>query len=120
MPAYIDSYLLPLPKENVAAYRKIASVGAKVWMRHGALSSVETVLDDPCGQFCLPFPKVVKLKPGETLVLAVVTYKSRAHRDRVNKKVMQDPELAASCDPANVPFDPKRMAFSGFTAIVEG
>lgn len=120
MPTYVDSYLLPLPRKNLAAYRKLAALGAKVWMRHGALSYIESVLDDPSGQFCLPFGQVVKLKRGETLVLACATFKSRAHRDRVNKKVMQDPDLAASCDPKAMPFDVKRMAYSGFSAIVEG
>ena len=120
MPTYVDGYLLPLPKKNLAAYRKLAALGAKVWKRHGALSYIESVLDDPSGQFCLPFGQVVKLKRGETLVLAFATFKSRAHRDRVNKKVMQDPELAACCDPKALPFDPKRMAYSGFSALVEG
>jgi uncharacterized protein YbaA (DUF1428 family) len=119
MPTYIDGYLLPLPKKNLAAYRKMAAAAAKVWKRHGALRYVESVLDDAGGEFCPSFTKPVKLKSGETLVLAVVTYKSRAHRDRVNKRVMADPELMANCDPKNMPFDPKRMAFSGFSAIVD-
>jgi len=118
MPTYVDGYLLPIPKKNVAAYRKMARHAAKIWKRHGALSYCEAVLDDPGGQFCLPFTKIVKLKPGETIVLAHVTYKSRAHRDRVNKAVMADPELMAACDPNKMPFDAKRMAFSGFAAIV--
>jgi uncharacterized protein YbaA (DUF1428 family) len=118
MPTYIDGYLLPLPKKNLAAYRKMAAAAAKIWKRHGALSYCEAALEDAGGQFCPSFTKPVKLKPGETLVLAIVTYKSRAHRDRVNKKVMADAELIANCNPDNMPFDPKRMAFSGFSAIV--
>lgn len=119
MPLYVDSYLLPIPKNKVAAYRKMAATAAKVWKRHGALSYSESVLDDAGGQFCASFTKYVKLKPGETLIVAFVTYKSRAVRNRVNKKVMSDPELGAACDPANMPFDVKRMAYSGFSAIVE-
>ena len=120
MPTYVDSYLLPIPKKNLAAYRKMAATAAKVWKRHGALSYCEAALDDAGGQFCAPFGKLVKPKPGETIVVAFVTYKSRAQRDRVNKKVMSDPELMESCgDPSKMPFDVKRMAFSGFSAIVE-
>ena len=118
MPTYVDGFLLPLPKKNLAAYRKMALTGAKVWKRHGALSYCEAALDDAGGDFCLPFTKVAKAKRGETVVLACVTYKSRAHRDRVTKKVMADPELMASCG-GKMPFDVKRMAFSGFSAIVE-
>ena len=119
MSTYVDCYLLPLPKKNLAAYRKLAALGAQVWMRHGALSYIETVLDDPSGQFCLPFGKVVKLKRSETLVLAFATFKSRAHRDHVNAKVFKDPRLAAMCDPGNMPFDAKRMFWGGFKVLVQ-
>lgn len=119
MPTYVDTYVLPIPKKNVAAYLKMARTGAKVWKRHGALSYCEAVLDDPGGQFCAPFAKLVKPKKGETIIVAHATYKSRAHRDRVNKAVMADPELMAGCDPTNMPFDVKRMVFGGFSAIVE-
>lgn len=119
MPTYVDGFVLPLPRKNLAAYRKMALLAAKVWKRHGALSYCEATLDDVGGSFCLPFTKLAKPKRGETVVLAYITYKSRSHRDRVTKKVMTDPELLASCDSKNMPFDVKRMAFSGFSAIVE-
>lgn len=120
MPTYVDGFLLPLPKNKIAEYRKIASTAAKIWKKHGALSYCEAVLDDAGGEFCLPFTKVAKPKKGETVVLAYITFKSRAHRDKVNKKVMSDPTLMESCgDPSKMPFDVKRMAYSGFSAIVE-
>lgn len=119
MPTYVDGYLLPISKKNLVAYRRMASAAARIWKKHGALTYCEAALDDVGGQFCPGFPQQVKLKAGETLIFAYITYKSRAHRDRVNKKVMSDPELMASCDPKNAPFDLKRMAYSGFSAIVE-
>ncbi len=120
MPTYVDAYLLPIPTKKLPAYRTMAQAAAKVWIRHGALSYREAVLDDAGGEFCLPFTAVAKPKKGETVVIAFATYKSRAHRDRVNKKVMQDPELLESCgDPANMPFDVARMAMSGFSVFAE-
>lgn len=120
MPAYVDAYLLPIPTKKLAAYRKMAQTAAKVWKRCGALSYREAVLEDAGGDFCLPFSAVVKPKKGETIVVAFATYKSRAHRDRVNKKIMQDPELSESCgDPSKLPFDLKRMAMSGFAVFAE-
>jgi uncharacterized protein YbaA (DUF1428 family) len=116
--AYVDGFLLPLPKKNVAAYRALARKAAKLWKEHGALEYRECVGDDLDVKMCPPFTKTVKLKPGETIVFAYITYKSRAHRDRVNAKVMKDPRIAAMCDPENMPFDPKRMNYGGFKVIV--
>lgn len=119
MPNYVDGYVLPLPKKNLAAYRKIASVAAKVWRDHGALAYRECVGEDmktPCG---VGFPKQMNCKPGETVVFAYIVFKSRAQRDRVNAKVMKDPRLAAACEEKNMPFDPARMLWGGFTTIVE-
>lgn len=118
MPAsYVDGYVLPLPKKNLAAYRRMARLAARVWKRHGALDYREAALDDPVGTFCATFGQLARARRGETVVFAFVTFKSRAHRDRVNAKVMKDPELLASCDPGRMPFDVKRMAFSGFKVI---
>lgn len=119
MPTYVDAYVLPIPKKNLRAYRAMAAIAAKVWKRHGALSYCEAAADDLRAKFCPAFTSAVKVRRGETLVFAYVTFRSRAHRDRVNAQVMQDPELAASCDPAKMPFDPQRMIYSGFSAIVE-
>lgn len=120
MPTYVDAYLLPIPSKNLSAYQKMARTAARVWKRHGALTYREAVLEDAGGSFCATFPQVVKPKKGETIVVAFVTYKSRAHRDRVNKRVMEDPELLESCgDPTKMPFDVARMACSGFSTIAE-
>ncbi len=119
MPVYVDGYLLPVPKKNLAAYKRMATIGAKVWMEHGAIEYRECVGDDLAIGGILGFPKVAKAKAGETVVFAYITYKSRAHRDRVNAKVMKDPRLAAMCGKP-MPFDMKRMAMGGFTTLVSG
>ncbi len=119
MPRYIDGYVFPLPKKNIAVYRKMATHAAKIWKKHGALSYCEAVGEDMKTKFCPGFPALVKPKAGETIVFAFVTFKSRAHRDRVNAKVMSDPKLTEGFDPDNMPFDCARMVYSGFTALVE-
>lgn len=118
MAFYVDGFVLPVPKKNVAAYRKVAAKAGKVWMDHGALSYVECVADDVKLGKWTSFPQSVKLKKDETVVFAWITYKSRAHRDRVNEKVMKDPRLAATMDPKAMPFDGKRMIYGGFKSIV--
>ncbi|MCC6574704.1 MAG: DUF1428 domain-containing protein [Planctomycetes bacterium] len=115
--AYVDGFLLPVPKKNLKAYAKMAKVGAKVWLDHGALDYKECVGDDLNPPFGLPFPKQMKLKPGEVPVFSYIVYKSKAHRDAVNKKVMSDPRMTQP--PKEMPFDMKRMAYGGFKAIVE-
>jgi uncharacterized protein YbaA (DUF1428 family) len=115
---YVDGFVIPVPKKNVAAYRKMAEVGRKVWLRHGALDYRECVGDDlavPCGP---GFPHGIKAKPAETVIFAFITYKSRAHRNKVNAKVMKDPELSAGCDPTKIPFDATRMLYGGFKTLV--
>ncbi|MCC7139808.1 MAG: DUF1428 domain-containing protein [Planctomycetes bacterium] len=119
--AYVDGYLLPVPKRNVAAYARMARVGAKVWMDHGALDYKECVLQD-ASTFCgMPFSKQLKLKKGETAVLAFVVFRSKKERDRVNAAVMKDPRIAASMGPGHkMPFDANRMVYSGFDVLVDG
>jgi alkaline phosphatase len=121
---YVDGFLLVVPKKKLAAYRKMATLGAKMWKKYGALDYKECVGDDlnssAMGGFTFSFPKAVKLKPGEVVIFSYIVFKSRAHRDRVNAKVMADPSM----DPAQyegkaMPFDMKRMAYGGFTVIVE-
>ena len=119
MPKYIDGFVLPVPKKNVEAYRKMAQAAGKVWMDHGALGYFECVGDDPKVPFGLGFPKGIKTKANETVVFSWIIYKSRAHRDKVNAKVMKDPRLGEMCDENNMPFDAKRMLWGGFSAIVE-
>ena len=117
---YVDGYVLPVPKKNVAAYRRMAQKAGKVWRDHGALEYMECVADDVKPGKHTSFPQSVKLKPGETVVFAYIVFTSRAHRDRVNAKVMKDPRLADMMDPKAMPFDGKRMFWGGFKVMVEG
>lgn len=117
--AYVDGFVLCVPEKNIPAYRKIARLAGKVWRDHGALEYRECVGDDMNVQMGLPFPKTAKAKPGETVVFSWIVYKSRAHRDKVNKAVMADPRIAAMCDPKSMPFDCKRMTYGGFKVLVE-
>ncbi|HKX11751.1 MAG TPA: DUF1428 domain-containing protein [bacterium] len=117
---YVDGFVLGVPKKNLKAYAKMAKVASKVWRDHGALDYKECVGDDLNVKFGVPFPKAFKTKPGETVVFAYIVYKSRAHRDKVNAKVMKDPRLTNSMDPKKMPFDCKRMVWGGFNVLVEG
>ena len=119
MPQYVDGFLLPLPKKNVAAYRRMSTKASKVWMEHGALEYRECIGEDLDVKMGLPFHKLVKPKAGETIVFSWIVYRSRAHRDRVNAKVMKDPRLADMMDPDGMPFDVKRMCYGGFDTIVK-
>lgn len=116
---YVDGFLLPVPKRKVAAYLEISRKAGKVWREHGALEYRECVGEDLNIKGMTGFPKVVKTKPGETVIFSWIVYKSRAHRDAVNKKVMKDERLAAMMDPKDMPFDVKRMAMGGFTVDVD-
>jgi uncharacterized protein YbaA (DUF1428 family) len=116
---YVDGFVLPVPMKNLAAYRRMAQKAAKIWREHGALDYKECVGDDLNVKVGMPFTKQSKVKPGETVVFAYIVYQSRAHRDKVNAKVMKDPRIANMCDPKKMPFDCKRMAYGGFKVIVE-
>jgi uncharacterized protein YbaA (DUF1428 family) len=109
-----------VPKKNLQAYRRMAQKAGTVWRDHGALEYMECVADDVKRGKHTSFPQSVKLKPGETVVFAYIVYKSRAHRDRVNTKVMKDPRLANMMEPKAMPFDGKRMFWGGFKTLVEG
>jgi uncharacterized protein YbaA (DUF1428 family) len=117
---YVDGYVLPVPKKNVAAYRRMAQKAGKVWREHGALEFIECVADDVKPGKHTSFPQSVKLKPGETVVFSWIVFTSRAHRDRVNAKVMKEPRLANMMDPKAMPFDGKRMFWRGFKVLFEG
>lgn len=119
MPKYVDGFLLPVPKKNLRAYRRMAQKAAKIWREHGALEYRECVADDMDAKGMLPFPRCIKCKPGETVFFSWIVYKSRAHRDRVNAKVMKDPRLTSSMDMKTMPFDCRRMAYGGFSITVE-
>jgi uncharacterized protein YbaA (DUF1428 family) len=116
---YVDGFVIPAPKRKVAAYRKLAKWGRKVWMKHGALQYFECVADD-LGTMpgCGDFKRLVKLKPSETLWYSFIVYKSKAHRNAVNKKVMKEMERQGM--PKTMPFDMKRMAHGGFKTVVQG
>lgn len=116
---YVDGYVLPVPKKNLKTYQRIAQKAGKIWREHGALEYRECAGDDLNTPFGLTFPKLTKLKRGETVVFAWIVFKSRAHRDRVNAKVMKDPRLNDMMGPDAMPFDPKRMAWGGFKTIVK-
>ncbi len=116
---YVDGFVLPVPKRNLQAYRRMAQKAAKVWREHGALEFVECVADDVKRGKWTSFPRSVKLKAGETVVFSFIVYKSRTHRDRVNAKAMKDPRLADMMDPKAMPFDAKRMFWGGFKVLVD-
>ena len=119
---YVDGFVLVVPKKRVAEYRKIARQAGKIWKKYGALNYKECMLDQarPKGVI-LTFPKMTKVKPGETVWFSYIEYKSKAHRDAVNKKVMADPSMKPD-NPNhmdNMPFDMKRMAYGGFKVVVD-
>jgi uncharacterized protein YbaA (DUF1428 family) len=118
MGKYIDGFLLPVPKANLEAYRRMAEDAGKIWREYGALDYVECVADDVKPGEVTSFPQSVKLEPDETVVFAWIVYESREHRDRVNAQVMKDPRLAGM-DPKSLPFDGKRMMWGGFQVLVQ-
>jgi len=116
---YVDGYVLPVPKKNLAAYRRMATECSKIWRKYGALESRECVGDDLKTIKVKSFPSMVKPKRGETVVFSWIVYKSRAHRDKVNDKVMKDPRLARMMKTKKMPFDSKRIAYGGFKVMVD-
>ena len=122
---YVDGFVIPIPKKNVARYRRMATKAGKVWKEHGALEyrecvGDELVLHDPMsGKAMSPFLKTLKLKKGETAIFAWIVYRSKADRTKVNAKVMKDPRIATMMDPKAMPFDEKRMNYGGFRTIVD-
>jgi uncharacterized protein YbaA (DUF1428 family) len=117
--SYVDGFVVPVPKSNLAAYRRMASKAGKVWREHGALHYIECAGDDVKPGKLTSFPQAVKLKADEVVVFSWIVYASRRERDRINKKVMADPRLASMMDPKTLPFDGKRMVMGGFKPIVE-
>ena len=117
---YVDGYVLPVPTKNLSVYARMAKQASKIWREYGALDYKECVGEDLKPSFGVPFPRQMKLKNGETVVFAYIVFKSRAHRDRVNAKVMKDPRIQNMCGTKDVPFDCKRMLYGGFTVIVDG
>ena len=114
---YVDGFVLPVPKKKVDEYRRVARKAGKIWREHGALEFRECIGDDLAVKMGLPFPRMAKLKRGETVMFSWIVYKSRKHRDAVNAKVMADPRL--KMDENSMPFDVKRMAYGGFKVLVD-
>jgi uncharacterized protein YbaA (DUF1428 family) len=116
--SYVDGFVIPVPKRKVAAYRKMAQWGKRMWMKAGALEYVECVGDDLKAPMGGDFRKMAKLKPGETVFFSFIVYRNKAHRDAVNKQVMA--EMSKQQPMPDMPFDVKRMAYGGFRTLVEG
>lgn len=115
--SYTDIFVIPVPKQKMSAYRKLAETSANVWREHGALSYVEVEADDAQPGKLTSFPQSVALEAGEVVIVAIIVYRSRAHRDEVNAKAMNDPRMAGM-DPKTMPFDAKRMFWGGFKSFV--
>jgi uncharacterized protein YbaA (DUF1428 family) len=119
MARYVDGFVLAVPKKNLEAYRRMAQRAGKVWREHGALEFRECAGDDLSVKMGVSFRKLARAKPGETVFFSYIVYKSRADRDRINKKVMKDPRITADMDMESMPFDVKRMAYGGFRVLVD-
>jgi uncharacterized protein YbaA (DUF1428 family) len=119
MARYVDGFVVPVPKRNIDAYRRMARKAGKVWREHGALEYRECVADDVKMGKVTSFPRSVERKRNETVVFSWIVFKSRAHRDSVNAKVMKDPRVADMMDPKDMPFDGKRMIYGGFNVVVD-
>ena len=119
MSRYVDGFVIPMPKKNLAAYRRIARKAGKVWLEHGALSYVECVADDVKPGKRTSFPQSVMQKDDETVVFSWIVFSSRKARDRINAKVMADPRLASMMNGQACPFDAERLIYGGFKSIVE-
>ena len=117
--AYVDGFIVPVPKQKVDGYREVARKAGAIWRDHGALEYREWVADDVKPGKVTSFPQSVQLGPDETVIFAWILFKSRAHRDEVNAKVMSDPRMASMMDPASMAFDGKRMIYGGFDSLVE-
>jgi uncharacterized protein YbaA (DUF1428 family) len=117
MAKYVDGFVIPIKKANLAAYKKMAKIGRDVWMGYGALDYVESVGDQIDGAFAPSFKQMCKLKANETAIFAYVVYKSKADRNRINKLVMKDPRMQPG-PKTKMPFDMKRFAMGGFSVIV--
>ena len=117
MPRYADGFVLAVPKKKLDAYRRMSQKAGKIWKEYGALEYVEAVGDDLQMKWGRPFPRLVKPRAGETVVFSWIVFKSKGHRDAVNKKVMKDSRL--NMDQKAMPFDMKRMSYGGFKVLID-
>ncbi len=116
---YVDGFVLPVPRSKIKAYKKMASLGARIWMEYGAIDYVECIADDVMKGKVTSFPQSVKLKKGEVVFFSWVTYKSKSDRNRIMKKVMADPRMAQYMDEVEMPFDGMRMFWGGFKPLIQ-
>lgn len=119
MSHYVDGFVIPLPKNQIEAYRQIAEQAGKIWKEHGALEYYECVGDDLEVKDMVSFPRIADAKADETVAFSWILFESREHRDAVNEKVMNDPRLKKMMEDEHMPFDCQRMAYGGFRTIVE-
>jgi len=119
MPRYVDGFLIPIKRKNLGSYRRMSEKAGKVWKDHGAVEYIECTGDDLRVKMGIPFPRRAKVKPGETVLFSWIVYKSKAHRNRVNAKVMKDPRIKSMMGAKEMPFDIKRMTYGGFKVIVD-
>ncbi|KTD25400.1 Uncharacterized conserved protein [Legionella lansingensis] len=117
--AYVDGFVLPIPSNKIQEYRSMAEAAGKIWLEHGALAFRECVADDTEAKDMISFPNLAKAKNNETVVFSYIVFKSKEHRDEVNKKVMDDPRIKQSCEQYGTVFDYKRMAYGGFKVLVD-
>ncbi len=117
--SYVDGFVLLVPTKKLKEYAKLAKKASKVWMEHGALEYYETTGDDMKTKMGIPFPKLAGAKKTDTVVFSWIVYKSKAHRNAVNKKVMSDKRLMEDMDMDNMPFDCNRMSYGGFKTLVK-
>lgn len=120
MPEYVDGFLLSVPKDKLADYKRVARKAAKIWKEYGALDYRECAGDDLNNKGFVNFAAAIKAKPDEVVIFAWATFKSRKHRDEVNASLMNDERLKKMCPETEKIFDCKRMAYGGFATIVEG
>lgn len=118
MSRYIDGFVIPIPKNKIDDYRKLAEAAGKIWKEYGALDYWECLGDDLEVKEMVSFPQLANLGADETVVFSWIVYESREQRDQINAKIMADPRIKEMCDPDNPPFDCKRMAYGGFTVLV--
>ena len=116
---YVDGFVIPIPKRNLRTYRRIAAEAGKIWRKYGALDYKECVGDDLRVKWGRPFPRLARVKRGDTVLFSFIVYRSRAHRDRVNAKVMKDPRIVKMMSAGAMPFDDRRMTYGGFTVLVD-
>lgn len=116
---YVDGFVIPIPKKNMAAYRRMATQAGKIWMEYGAVEYRECVGDDLATKWGIPFTKLAKAKRTDTVLFSWIVYKSKAHRDSVNARIMKDPRILKMMKDKKPPFDAKKMAYGGFKTIVD-